>query len=166
MIARKDTILRVYSDTQTDPSRPAIGTVSGRLDFRVPGSSTWTPATRLNGPISPVRDFQINRGISDHTINFLIPSPFCTGNLDYRVRVYDSFHPGQPGYTSAYFQETIEFTELFPLRIRGVAIHYTGLGLNVQAPTINDLRAALTFAILKNSSTKSLCSFLHRISTM
>ena len=85
MIAMKDTILRVYIDTQTDPTRPIISTISGRLEIRLPGSSTWNDAQVLNQNIPPKQDFAINRANENDTLNFSIPGVLCIGNVDFRV---------------------------------------------------------------------------------
>jgi hypothetical protein len=145
MIAMKDTILRVYIDTQTDPTRPTISMISGLLEIRLPGGSTWNAVTLLNGPIPPKQDSAINRGNANDTLNFSIPSAFCTGNVDFRIRVFDSAHPNQPGYTSGQIQNTLRFTRVVPLRVRGVGVHYTGLGLNIPAPNLADLQSTLSF---------------------
>ena len=84
MIAMKDTILRVYIDTQTDPTRPIISTISGRLEIRLPGISTWNDAQVLNQNIPPKQDSAINRANENDTLNFSIPGVLCIGNVDFR----------------------------------------------------------------------------------
>jgi hypothetical protein len=97
LIAGKSTVLRVYVDTQADPARPTIAMISGLLEIRLAGGAIWNSITPLNGPISPKRDSDISRANADDTLNFLIPGAFSSGNLDYRVRVFDSAHSDQPG---------------------------------------------------------------------
>ena len=149
LIGEKNTILRVFVDTQNDPSRPTIAAVSGNLEIRFSGSAAWTPVMLLNGPISPKPNAAIDRVNANDTLNFLIPGAFCTGAVDYRVRVFDSAHPGQPGYTSGTVQGTLQFTSVAPLRVRGVGVHYTGKGLDIAAPDVAALRATLGF-VAKN----------------
>ena len=57
--------------------------------------------------------------------------------------MFDSAHPNQPGYTSGQFQNTLKFTQVLPLRVHGVGIHYIGKGLDVPAPTVSQLRTTL-----------------------
>jgi hypothetical protein len=143
MIAMKNTSLRVYVDTQSDPTRPIISTISGRLEFRLPGSSTWNTADPLNQNIQPKLDSSINRANKDDTLNFFIPGVLCVGNVDFRVRVFDSNHPNQPGYTSGQFQNTLKFTQVAPLRVYGIGIHYVGKDKDIAAPSYASLRDTL-----------------------
>jgi len=150
LIAGKNTILRVYVDTQADPARPTIGMVAGLLEIRLPGGATWNPIMPLNGPIPPKRDSDIRRAKADDTLNFLIPGAFSSGNLDYRIRVFDSAHPDHPGYTSGRVQDTLGFTAVEPLRVRGVGVRYTGKDssgnpTDIAAPDVAALRGTLSF---------------------
>jgi hypothetical protein len=145
LIAGKSTVLRVYVDTQNDPTRPTIADISGRLEVRIVGTAAWQTINPLNGPIAPKRDAAIRRSNADDTLNFLIPGPFSSAQLEYRVRVFDSAHPDEPGYTSGRVQDTLTFTQAVPLRVRGVGVHYTGMSLNIPAPTVVDLRNTLSF---------------------
>jgi len=150
LIAGKNTLVRVYVDTQNDPSRPTVNSVSGVLETRLSGSVNWTPTNPLNGPISPISDGAIRRVNSNDTLNFLIPGAFSTGNLEYRVRVFDAAHPDQPGFTSGRAQGVMRFTSVGPLRIRGIAVNYTGNDssgnpTNIAAPSLADLLSTLSF---------------------
>jgi len=145
LIAGKNTVLRVYVDIQTDPARPTIASISGLLEIRPSGSAIWNPIQPLNGPIPPKSDSAINRRNANDTLNFLIPGAFSRGEVDYRVRVIDAAHPNQSGYTSGLFEGTLQFTNVAPLNVRGVGVHYTGMGLNIPAPTIAALRSTLSF---------------------
>src|SRR5215470_7192368 len=80
LIARKDTVLRVYVDTAQDPTRPTIGQVTGVLNIR-PSGGTWSSIGPLNGALAPIRDQDIRRDDTDATLNFLIPGAFATGRL-------------------------------------------------------------------------------------
>jgi len=150
MIARKNTLVRVYVDTQNDPTRPTIANVSGSLEIRPAGSASWTSLNPLNAPIPPIQDGAIRRVNANHTLNFSIPGPFSSGRLDYRMRAFDASHPGQPGFTSGRTQGSLQFANVSPLRIRGVGVHYTGkdsIGnpTDIPAPSIVDLRNTLSF---------------------
>jgi hypothetical protein len=145
LIAGKSTVLRTFVDTQTDPTRPTIASISGLLEIRLPNSATWIPISPLNGPIQAKRDSAISRRNANDTLNFLIPGSFCVGNVDIRVRVFDATHPNQPGFTSGQFQDTLEFTAVESLNIRGVGVHYTGKGLNIPAPPVTALTTTLSF---------------------
>lgn len=154
LIGGKNTILRIFADTQTDPTRPTIAMVSGALEIRLPGGANWIPIAPLNGPIAPRQDSAINRRNANDTLNFIIPGPFCTGNVEYRVRVFDSAHADQNGYTSGRVQGTLRFNAVEPLLVRGVGVHYTGLDsagspTDIAAPDIAALRNTLSF-VLKN----------------
>jgi hypothetical protein len=146
MIEGKDTVFRVFVDTGNDASRPTIASVSGICEVRLPGSSSFTPLTLLNtGPIAPKRDNEINRINADDTLNFLLPGAFAAQNVDFRVRAFDAAHADQPGFTSASVQGTLEFTQVAPLRVHGVGVHFTGTGGPIAAPALADLRNALSF---------------------
>jgi hypothetical protein len=150
MIAGKTTLVRVYVDTQDDPSRPTIASVSGILEVRPGGTANWSSLSPLNAPIPPIKDGVIRRVNGSDTLNFSIPGPFSSGRLDYRVRVFDASHPDRPGFTSGRRQGSLQFTSVAPLRIRGVGVHYTGKDSNgnptdIPAPTIADLSSTLTF---------------------
>ena len=150
LIAGKTTLVRVYVDTQNDPSRPTIASVSGILEVRPAGAASWTSLTPLNAPIPPVQDGSIRRINANQTLIFSISGPFSSGRLDYRVRAFDASHPDQPGFTSGRSQGTLLFTSVAPLRIRGVGVHYTGKDssgnpTDIPAPSIADLRSTLTF---------------------
>jgi len=145
LIAQKDTVARVYVDTQSDPSRPMVSSVSGRLEILARGASSWTSIAPLNPGIAPIRDGQIRRTNAGHTLNFLVPGALGAGEVQYRVRVYDAGHPDQPGFTSPTSSGTVTFREVAPLRARGVGIHYTRDGADIAPATLADLRSTLTF---------------------
>jgi hypothetical protein len=146
LVAGKDTLLRVFVDTGNDATRPAIASVSGICEVRLPGSSSFIPLTLLNaGPIPPKRDDAISRLNADDTLNFLLPGAFATKNVDFRVRAFDSAHADQPGFTSASVEGTLAFTQLSPLRVHGVGVRFTGTGGPIAAPSEADLRNVLIF---------------------
>lgn len=145
MLAGKDTVVRVYVDTQTDASRPAIASVSGRFEILPQGASTWVSITPLNAPVPPIVDGAIQRINSTHTLNLAIPGPMASGDVQYRLRVFDAGHPDQAGFTSGTRTGAIAFREVSPLRVRGVGVHYTRDGADIAAATAADLRATLTY---------------------
>lgn len=150
LIAQKDTVVRIYVDTQADPSRPTITTISGLLKISPAGSDAWIPIQPLNGPIFPKRDAAIKRSNADDTLNFLIPGTSCEGEVDIRIQVFDATQANQPGYTRGLFQDMLEFTTIKPLNVWGVGIHYTGTGPNIPAtgipaPLQADLNSMLNF---------------------
>lgn len=151
LIAGKTTLVRVYVDTQNNPTRPTIASVSGILEVRPAGTASWTSLTPLNAPIPPIQNGAIDRLNANQTLIFSIPGPFSSGRLDYRARAFDAAHPNQPGYTSGRTQGALEFRNIAPLQIRGVGVHYTGNDANgnptdIPAPTITDLRNTLSFS--------------------
>jgi hypothetical protein len=145
MIANKDTMLRVYVDTQTDPSRPTIASVSGRLEVLPPGATAWVVIAPLNPGIPPITDGAIQRINANHTVNFFVPGAIASGNVQFRLRVFDAGHPDQPGFTSGTRSGTIAFREVSPLRVRGVGVHYIRNGADIAAATATDLRSTMTY---------------------
>lgn len=144
LIAGKNTAVRVFVDTQNDPTRPTIASVAGTLEFRVSGGGGWLPATSLNGPNPPIADSAIRRTNASDTLNFLIPGSFCNGLVQYRVRVFDPARQNEPGFFTGLSQGTLEFTPVAPLVIHGVAVNFTGTP-NVAAPDFAALLSTLTF---------------------
>lgn len=134
----------MYVDTQTDPSRPTIASIDGLLEVRTAGTAAWNPIPSLNPGIAPKADSAIDRRSANDTLNFLIPGPFCTGDLECRVRAYDAAHPDQPGYTSPRRQETLSFTRTEPLRVRGVAVRFTRTTPPIPAPSMASLTSLLS----------------------
>lgn len=145
MIAGKDTALRVYVDTQTDPSRPAITSVSGRIEVLPAGASTWTTIAPLNPGIAPRSDAAIHRANANDTLNFVVPGAMASQTVQYRLRVFDAGHPDQAGFTSGTRSGSIAFREVSPLRVRGVGVHYTRDGADIPAATIADLRSTMVY---------------------
>ena len=67
-------------------------------------------------------------------LNFAVPAAWCHGRLDISCQ------------RSARFQRTLQFVDVNPLRIYGVGINYTGMGLDLPAPTVADLQTTFNFA--------------------
>jgi hypothetical protein len=147
LVAGKNTVVRVYADSGTDPNRPTIASVTGRFEIRPPGASTFTSVAVLNGPIAPRADGAIQRRNANDTLNFLIPGAFCRDDVDFRARVFDPAHPDDPGFSSGTVQGTLTFVETAPLRIRGVGVSWTGVTPAVPAPTMAQLVSTLAFVV-------------------
>lgn len=145
LIAGKNTVLRVYVDTGTDPNRPTIASVTGQFEIRPPGAAGFTAVAVLNGPIPPRADATIQRQNANDTLNFFIPGAFCRGSVDYRVRVFDAAHPTEPGFSSGSVRGTLRFVETAPMRIRGVGVSWTGAAPAVPGPTLAQLMSTLAF---------------------
>jgi len=92
LIAGKSTVLRTFVDTQTDPTRPTIASISGLLEIRLPNSATWIPISPLNGPIQPKRNSAISRRNANDTLNFLIPGSFYIKLCSKELSRWSSFH--------------------------------------------------------------------------
>jgi hypothetical protein len=133
LVANKTLVLRVYVNRTELPGRPIPAYVNGEVTLA--GSApiaAWTPI--------PARSASsIDRGNFNHTLNFIIPASLCRGAVTFTVTIFDMNNPGDQTYAS----EPVTFTAHFdavPLpRIYGVLINYTGLGLNIAAPTPTNL---------------------------
>jgi hypothetical protein len=140
LVADKALILRVYVNRTSTPGVPIPATVTGRVTFA--GSPPIAP---INGPIAAAPSTAINRGNANHTLNFLIPPSRCRGSVTFTVTVFEPGHEGEPAYSSAPLTFTVSFGTVPLVRIHGVLIHYTGLGLDIAAPTGLDLVNTLLF---------------------
>ena len=139
LIGGKMTGLRFYVDYDATAGLPPITNLSGTLTVRQGGIfTTFSPLAN----IAPLRTTEIDRAQVDHTLNFAIPAAWCRGRLDVSCRVFDA---GTPAQTSAAYQRTLQFVDVNPLRIYGVGINYTGMGLDLAAPTISDLNSTFNF---------------------
>jgi hypothetical protein len=147
LVAGKNTVVRVYADTGTDPNRPTIASVTGLFEIRPPGAASFTPVTVLNGPIAPRADATIQRRNANDTLNFLVPGVFCRDDVDYRVRVFDAARPTEPGFSSGTVQGTLQFVDTAPLRMRGVGVTWTGVTPAVPATTLAQLVSTLAFVV-------------------
>lgn len=140
LVARKNTGLRVYVDYDRDAGLPVITALGGTLEVTAASGATFN-VTPL-ATIAPRRDLEINRAISGHTLNFLIPEAWCQGDVTLRCRVFDQANPAVP---SRVRQGTFRFQEHEPLRVYGVGVHYTGQGLDLVAPTQSAVMSTLGF---------------------
>jgi hypothetical protein len=129
LVAGKSTGLRVYVDYDSSSGLPPIGNLSGQLTVSSGGATaTFGPLA----PIQPRRATEINRASVGHTLNFLIPGAWCDGVIDVSVRVFDA---GAPAQASGTRQRTLHFVRVNPLRVYAVGVNYTGMSLNLPAPT-------------------------------
>lgn len=129
-VANKSLILRVYVDNSSLPQFNVTGTVSyaGRPDL-----------SPINGPIPTRVSNTIDRGNANHTLNFRVPADHCTGSVTFTVEVFDPDRPDDPVFSSEPQTFTVNFESVPLVRIHGVLIHYTGLGLDIPAPSSSDL---------------------------
>ena len=137
LIAGKATGVRAYVDYDSTSGLPAITTLSGELIVTSGGAQTTLQPIAT---ITPQGATEINRGSVGHTLNFLIPGPWCDGDIDIRLRVFDASIPGQK---SGALHRTLRFVRVNPLRVYAVGINYIGAGLNLAAPVEADF--ATTF---------------------
>ena len=122
-VAGKATGVRAYVDYDSTSGLPAITTLSGELIVTSGGAQTTLQPI---ANITPQRATEINRGSVGHTLNFLIPGPWCDGDIDIRLRVFDASIPSQK---SGALHRTLRFVRVNPLRVYAVGINYTGAGL-------------------------------------
>ena len=130
LIAQKSTVLRVYIESTGGPPPPS--SVSGELTT---DGSTFLPS---NSPIVPKPQTSIFRFAVNDTLNFWLSPALCSGTRSCTLRVFDPTRPGDPAYE---WERTfsLTFASVPRVRVSGVLVHYTGLGLNITAPTDVDL---------------------------
>jgi hypothetical protein len=131
--------LRFYIDYDASAGLPAIASLSGSLRLRSGGAETTLSPL---APISPRAEAEIDRAQVGHTLNFSVPGSWCRGQLEVSLEVFDQARPEQ---RSASFQRTLQFVDVNPLRIYGVGINYTGMGLDLPAPTFAEFDATFDF---------------------
>lgn len=144
LIARKETGVRIYVDYDANSGLPIINSLSGTLEVKTSLGSTTFDLTPFS-TITPRRDISIDRGETNHTLNFWIPEGWCQGELTLRARVFDAADVSQ---RSGLFERTIRFREREPLRVYGVGVNYTGQGLNLSSPSITDFLNTMDFTEL------------------
>lgn len=134
LVAQKDLILRVYVNVANLPWLPKPTSVTGKVSYA--GHPDLSP---LNGPIAPASASSIDRGNTNHTLNFRVPASHCTGTVSFTVTVFDPAHPNDTAYSSRPVSFSATFDSVPYPRIHGVLIHYTGRGMDIPAPTGFDL---------------------------
>lgn len=140
LVGGKMTGLRFYVDYDASSGLPGITSLTGELTLRSGGAETTIGPL---SPISPIAATDIDRAQAGHTLNFAVPGAWCRGRLEISCTVFDQANPGQ---RSAAFQRTLRFVDVNPLRVYGVGINYTGMGLNLPAPTVTNLNTTFNFA--------------------
>lgn len=129
LIERKPTGLRLYVDYDSSAGLPAIASLSGEVEVQSPaGIRLLTPTAN----IAPQREFLVQRGQVAHTLNFTIPEELCVGVVTLRARVFSA---NDPSSRSALFERTVQFVNVPSLRVYLVGVNFTGLGMNLPAPT-------------------------------
>jgi hypothetical protein len=137
LIERKPTGVRLYADYDSSAGLPAITSLRGELEVQGPAGS------RVLSPIAgiiPRREFLIRRSQASHTLNFTIPEELCVGVVTLRARVFPA---SDPASRSALFERTVHFVNVPPLRVYLVGVNFTGLGMNLAAPTQAQMTATL-----------------------
>ncbi|HBY99464.1 MAG TPA: hypothetical protein DEP84_36925, partial [Chloroflexi bacterium] len=146
LVAGKATVLRVYPDT-CQGTEGTVNRVSGLLEIRPAGTAAWESLTPINGPITARRSAAIDRGQTDHTLNFRIPANRCRGELAIRVTPFDADHPGD--VRSVPLLRTLRFGLVPRLQIRLIRIRYQNAArnMNVPAPTMADFMNTVQFLL-------------------
>ncbi len=138
LVGGKMTGLRFYVDYDASAGLP-ISMLSGEVVLRSGGATTTlSPST----DILPRSASSIDRAQVDHTLNFAIPAAWCRGRLEITCQVFDSANPAQKSST---FQRTLDFLDVNPMRVYGVGINYTGMGLDLAAPMPGDLQTTFDY---------------------
>jgi hypothetical protein len=133
MVARKNTGVRVYVDYDASAGLPLVSQMTGRLTVETGTTTLTLIPINPGGWIAPQRDAQINMTVRDHTLNFLIPSAYCSGQLTLTCEVWDQANAGS---TSAAYTRTLVFIDQKPLNYYVVGVNYTVVNPNVPAPTL------------------------------
>ncbi|WP_157636785.1 hypothetical protein [Burkholderia ubonensis] len=126
LINRKPTILRVYIDAaQNDPSLPIPSYVDGIIWAFNPTTSGGGIYQSRNGPIFTRAASTIQRAISGHTLNFIIPWEVCQDQVLCEIAIYDPNDETSPNRATLFI--TLNFVEAPTLNVHSVLIHYAGL---------------------------------------
>jgi hypothetical protein len=130
LVANKGLILRVYVDRTALPTRPIPTRITGRVSY--PGKPELTP---INGTITARSGATIDRGDPQHTLNFRVPARDCIGTVPFTATVFDPAHPTEDAFRSPPFTINAAFESVPRLPVHIVSIRYTGLGLDLPAPS-------------------------------
>ncbi|MEU0645989.1 hypothetical protein [Streptomyces umbrinus] len=134
LVEGKPLVLRVFVNSV--PGTPSVTGVSGELTL---GGTTLAPsntAAAIPGP-------SLSRGSVGHSLNFWISPTLCSGQKTGRIRVFDPAQQGVPGFADEQ-AFTLTFTPVPRPRLHAVLLHYTGLGLDIPAPTDADVANTLS----------------------
>ena len=139
LVGGKMSGLRFHVDYDAAAGLPPITSLSGELTIRSGGAETTLAPL---GAITPRAASEIDRAQAGHTLNFAVPGAWCRGRLDIALEVFDQSNPAQ---RSTRFQRTLQFVDVNPLRVYGVGINYTGMGLNLAAPSMAAFNSTFNF---------------------
>jgi len=157
LIEGKPLVLRVYVSTKSGSAPKVLSHASGTVLYeRMEANrsrTTFPPLPSFNGAVQVLAGNQVSRANSNHSINFLIPGPHCTGELHFSIYVTDLSRLliaqplAKPVRVSARFQAMPQ------IRVHGVLVHYIGtwtnpvtlerFRLDLPAPSEDDLRNTL-----------------------
>jgi hypothetical protein len=147
LVADKPTGIRVYVDYDRNSGLPVIPAITGTLDVIAGDGSAMTLFPTIG--IVPLRDALIDRRISNHTLNFLVPEGLCRGLVTLRCQVRSTVDATQFSET---FEKQVLFEDLPPLPVFAIGIDYTGpdviAGSPTTAPTQIDFVATLALTEL------------------
>lgn len=116
----KATGIRLWVDYDRNSGLTPINTLSGTLMVTGPaGSATLLP---LNSIVAKYES-QVSRANASETLNFIIPEGLCRGMVTISARV---FAQGNAAEFSDFFQRTLVFEPMTPIRLFAVGINYTG----------------------------------------
>jgi len=150
LVADKPTAVRLYVDYDAASGLPLINQLSGSLDV-VSGTTTTTLAPLAS--IRPRRDVSIDRGQTEHTLNFVIPEDVCRGTVTLSARVADRFDATQ---FSTLFEREVQFDQVPAVPVMAVGIEYTG-------PDTNDDATDETLAAPVESDFTDVLDFTERV---
>jgi len=144
LVSRKNTGVRVYVDYDDTSGLPVINNLTGHLVVQAANSSQTLLPINSGGVINPRRDSTINMAVADHTLNFMIPAFLCEGTVTVKCQVWDQ---AAPVSKSAVFTRTLVFTDVDPLSVYLVGVHYTAVDPDLAAPSQSDISSALDVLI-------------------
>ena len=140
LVSRKNTGVRVYVDYDSGAGLPLITNLTGQLVVSAANESQTLDPINPGGSITPRRDSAINMSVADHTLNFMIPAALCNGTATVQCQVWDQ---AAPHSKSAMFTRTLVFTDVDPLSIYLVGIHYKAVNPALDPPSQSDISGAL-----------------------
>jgi len=141
LIERKHMAIRVYPDLKIPWYLSAgSGKVDGGVWFkRIDIQDTYKKAARLNGKVKGRPAITIDRGKSNHTLNFRISDLYTKGKLLVYSRVW-TYSFGRRIY-SPWLAKIYTFNKVPDVRIRAHGIKYKRGSVNKPAPTLSDFIA-------------------------
>jgi hypothetical protein len=143
-VARKNTGVRVYVDWDSGAGLPSISNLTGMLTVQTASTTLTLQPINPGNAIIPRRDSQINMAVVDHTLNFMIPAAWCSGEVIISCEVWDRDAPADH---SARYSRTLVFTDVAPLTLYLVGINYQAVNPNIPAPTQAAIAATIVSLI-------------------